>query len=118
MSQLTQRSNRFLTRIYRNRYLYLLLFPGLVFMLVFRYLPMGGLVIAFKDYMLRRGIWGSPWVEGSITCLMDQLDATLLHIGGDDGFGLHVGICRRRHADCMLFGQSLALVDVEHIVVP
>lgn len=62
MSQLTQRSNRFLTRIYRNRYLYLLLFPGLVFMLVFRYLPMGGLVIAFKDYMLRLGIWGSPWV--------------------------------------------------------
>ena len=77
MSQLTQRSNRFLTRIYRNRYLYLLLFPGLVFMLVFRYLPMGGLVIAFKDYMLRRGIWGQS---------MGRSETFSLHLYSESGF--------------------------------
>jgi putative aldouronate transport system permease protein len=36
--------------------------PAIIFMVVFRYLPMGGLVIAFKNYSFRRGIWGSPWV--------------------------------------------------------
>jgi putative aldouronate transport system permease protein len=35
--------------------------PAFVFMAVFRYLPMGGLVIAFKNYSFRRGIWASPW---------------------------------------------------------
>jgi putative aldouronate transport system permease protein len=35
--------------------------PALVFMFVFRYVPMGGLVVAFKNYSFRRGIWGSPW---------------------------------------------------------
>jgi putative aldouronate transport system permease protein len=38
-----------------------MLLPALVFMFIFRYLPMGGLVIAFKNYSFRRGIWGSPW---------------------------------------------------------
>jgi putative aldouronate transport system permease protein len=38
-----------------------MLLPALVFMILFRYLPMGGLVIAFKNYSFRRGIWDSPW---------------------------------------------------------
>lgn len=53
---------RFRKNFYRDRYLYLMILPGLFMLILFRYLPMGGLVIAFKDYSFRRGIWGSEWV--------------------------------------------------------
>ncbi|MCD7862129.1 MAG: ABC transporter permease subunit [Lachnospiraceae bacterium] len=43
-------------------WLYLLLLPGAIYFIMFRYIPMGGLVIAFKDYSPFKGIWGSPWV--------------------------------------------------------
>lgn len=42
--------------------LYLLLIPGLVFLAVFKYAPMYGLVIAFKDFNIYDGIAASPWV--------------------------------------------------------
>jgi putative aldouronate transport system permease protein len=46
----------------RDRYLYLMILPGIILVILFRYLPMGGLIIAFKDYSFREGIWGSDWV--------------------------------------------------------
>ncbi|WP_127583365.1 ABC transporter permease [Paenibacillus koleovorans] len=49
-------------RIYRSRWFYLMLFPGLLYYLIFHYLPMGGLLIAFQDYNLVKGVWGSKWV--------------------------------------------------------
>jgi putative aldouronate transport system permease protein len=36
--------------------------PVVVYYIVFKYLPMGGLIIAFKNYNLRLGIFKSPWV--------------------------------------------------------
>lgn len=36
--------------------------PGLLYFVLFRYLPMFGLVIAFKDYNIFKGIWASDWV--------------------------------------------------------
>ena len=49
-------------RIYRmHRGLLILLLPGLVFFLVFHYLPMFGLAIAFKEFRLVDGIFGSAW---------------------------------------------------------
>ncbi|PNV61623.1 protein lplB [Clostridium sp. chh4-2] len=36
--------------------------PGLLYFILFRYLPMFGLVIAFKDYNIFKGIWASDWV--------------------------------------------------------
>ncbi|MBO7743117.1 sugar ABC transporter permease [Paenibacillus sp. MWE-103] len=48
--------------VVRDRYLYLLLLPGLLLIFVFRYAPMYGIVIAFKDYNIYNGIKGSEWV--------------------------------------------------------
>lgn len=42
--------------------LYLLLVPVAAYFILFQYLPMYGLQIAFKDYSPRKGYWGSPWV--------------------------------------------------------
>jgi putative aldouronate transport system permease protein len=46
----------------RHWQLYLVMLPGLLYFLVFRYIPMANAVIAFKDYNVIQGIWGSPWV--------------------------------------------------------
>ena len=44
------------------RWLYLLALPGIIYFILFRYIPMGGLVIAFKRYSPALGIMNSPWV--------------------------------------------------------
>ena len=46
----------------RDWQLYLLLLVPIIYIVVFKYVPMGGLVIAFKNYKVRKGIWGSDWV--------------------------------------------------------
>lgn len=48
-------------RFRRNAPLLLMFIPVIVFFIVFRYVPMLGNVIAFKQYNLMQGIWGSPW---------------------------------------------------------
>lgn len=42
--------------------LYVLLLPGLIYIVAFKYSPMYGALIAFKDYKIKDGIWGSEWV--------------------------------------------------------
>ncbi|MEK3883739.1 ABC transporter permease subunit [Paenibacillus sp. PL2-23] len=49
-------------RLVRDRWLYILLFPGLLYFLLFKYLPMWGIVIAFQDYNPFLGVMDSPWV--------------------------------------------------------
>lgn len=56
------KSNSLLRRAVRQRYLLLLLLPGLIYFVIFRYVPMYGIIIAFKDYDFMRGISGSAWV--------------------------------------------------------
>lgn len=42
--------------------IYLLLAPALTYLLLFHYLPIYGIQIAFKDFVATKGIWGSEWV--------------------------------------------------------
>ena len=42
--------------------LYVLILPALVYLIIFSYFPMYGIQIAFKNYRVSMGIWGSPWV--------------------------------------------------------
>jgi putative aldouronate transport system permease protein len=54
--------NGFMKTLKRDWELYLLLLPGVLFFLIYKYLPMWGFVIAFQDYSPFRGVWGSEWV--------------------------------------------------------
>ena len=54
--------SKLLSEIKKHRMIYTLLLPGVVWLFLFAYLPMGGLSLAFKDYKANMGIWGSPWV--------------------------------------------------------
>ena len=46
----------------RDKQLYLFLLLPVAYIIIFSYIPMGGLVIAFEDYSVRKGIFGSDWV--------------------------------------------------------
>ena len=68
MSSVAKSANRHLDqhsawyRIRKCKFLYILFLPVLVYYIMFAYAPMFGLVIAFKDYNVFRGIWASKWV--------------------------------------------------------
>ncbi|WP_018750647.1 ABC transporter permease [Paenibacillus sanguinis] len=49
-------------RIWRNKWLYVMLLPGLIYFIIFKYLPMYGLIISFQNYKPYNGIMGSEWV--------------------------------------------------------
>lgn len=51
-----------LRQIANNPFLYVMAVPGLLFFLIFSYLPIYGITIAFKDYNFSKGITGSEWV--------------------------------------------------------
>lgn len=61
-STLAVRTKNLLKAIAKNKYLYLLLLPGLIYFIIFKYGPMYGVIIAFKDYNMIKGITGSEWV--------------------------------------------------------
>lgn len=51
------------TYVKKNWMLYIFfLMPALLLTIIFKYVPMGGLLIAFKDYNVIKGVLGSPWV--------------------------------------------------------
>lgn len=45
----------------KNWQLYVFLLPATLYFLIFHYYPMYGVQIAFKNYVVTEGIWGSPW---------------------------------------------------------
>lgn len=46
----------------RHWQLYLLVLPPVAYFIIFKYIPISNAVLAFKDYNVVKGIWGSPWV--------------------------------------------------------
>lgn len=58
----TNRNSKIIKKILMNKWLYIFLIPGMLLIIVFDYLPMYGIVIAFKDFNLIKGIWGSDWI--------------------------------------------------------
>ncbi len=62
MAGRTARGNLLRAWLRRTWPLYVMILPGLIFILIFRYLPMYGVVIAFQDFSPARGFANSPWV--------------------------------------------------------
>lgn len=73
--KLILKKNGFATYFMQHPWLYIMLIPGVLYFLIFRYIPMGGIVIAFKQYSPFLGIWKSKWVG------FDQFK--LLFLGSD-----------------------------------
>lgn len=61
MNSAHRKMNLLLKRIYKNKFFYLLLVPFIAFIIVFKYFPIYGITLAFKDFKIRKGIIGSPW---------------------------------------------------------
>ena len=49
-------------KLKRDKWLLLLALPGTLYYIIFRYLPMFGIIIAFEDFDFRKGIFGSEFV--------------------------------------------------------
>lgn len=58
----TEKKPTGLEAVKRDKWLYLLLVPGVLYFLIFKYWPMWGVLIAFKDYSPYLGFWQSEWV--------------------------------------------------------
>lgn len=61
-----RRRNSFFGRLsrdlQRNWILYLMVLPVIAYFILFSYMPMAGIQLAFKKYYIKEGIWGSPWI--------------------------------------------------------
>jgi len=55
------RRKSFWALLWKQRFLVILLIPGLLNFIIWHYIPMYGVTLAFKDYSMRLGIFGSPW---------------------------------------------------------
>ncbi len=58
----TARISRFLIKLNQEKFLHLLILPTVIYFIIFHYVPMYGIVVAFQDYSPLHGFWGSPWV--------------------------------------------------------
>mgnify|MGYP000527782308 CR=1 FL=1 len=48
-------------QILKNKFIYLMILPGILYFIIFKYIPMWGIVIAFQDYQPFLGVTNSPW---------------------------------------------------------
>lgn len=57
-----EKFRKFIYQIKRQKYMHILVTPTIIYFLIFSYLPMYGIIVAFKDFSFTKGILGSPWV--------------------------------------------------------
>lgn len=57
----------FVQEMRKNKSIYLMFVPAMVLLFLFNYMPLSGLVLAFKDVSFAKGIWGSDWAEPLFT---------------------------------------------------
>ena len=62
MNKAPIKTGGFLRELNKNKYLLLMILPAMLYVFIFNYVPMPGIVIAFKNYIYNKGIWGSDWV--------------------------------------------------------
>ena len=62
VSECQKKRSSLMRRIYKARYIYLFLIPGLLVLIIFRYIPMSGIILSFKQYKGNLGVYGSPWI--------------------------------------------------------
>ncbi len=55
--------NKFKKSVAKWWLLYLMILPGMAYLIIYKYVPMAGTLIAFKDYKIKLGIFGSPWAD-------------------------------------------------------
>lgn len=56
------RQNRYFTNMRKHWMLYLMALPGVLYFIIFKYVPLGGSMIAFQNYQIMKGIFGSQWI--------------------------------------------------------
>lgn len=61
-AQSIKRKSHMKRELYRCRYLYLLVALPVIYFIIFKYTPMYGLIIAFENFKIRKGYFGSDWV--------------------------------------------------------
>lgn len=72
--------NRMKSDLLKNRYLYLLIIPGLLILVLFKIGPVGAMAIAFQKFRASRGLFGSEWVgfDNFVRILNDPYIVTLI----------------------------------------
>lgn len=79
MTAATQkRKGRFLRVFLEYLPLYIMLLPGAAYLFINNYIPMAGIVVAFKKYNVNSGIWGSPWNNFENFSYLFKSDAGLI----------------------------------------
>lgn len=51
-----------MARLYKYRWQFAMVFPAVILLFLFNYIPMAGIQIAFRDFQIGASIWSSPWV--------------------------------------------------------
>ena len=58
-----RKTRRYFSQMWSDRWLYVMLLPAIAFMIVFHYIPLYGLTLAFRIYKPALGPYGSPWAQ-------------------------------------------------------
>lgn len=61
-AQINKKHSIAIKKILVNKWLYIFLIPGMLQIIIFDYIPMYGIIIAFKNFSFVKGIWGSEWI--------------------------------------------------------